>query len=251
MSRNLTVLLSVALLVVGFNLPTAFSTVQPELTKKERKFIKRTAKKQGKKQARKYVDNKLLLIDTDEIANEAVTTPKIEMGAVTASEIADNAVSKVQLDPSVRPGGTLPAGVTLRGVIGPHIFLSGDLLSINQPIGVGHAVSFGGHRLPMRPAVHVIGANSMPSQQCPGTVTIPEAAPGHLCLYLLTEFADVLQVIDPLSFESTVHGVNYTVDSGSTLTFGDGRVSTMGFTVSSVVENVNSLVLRGTWAVQT
>ena len=50
-------------------------------------------------------DKKLLLIDTEEIANEAVTTPKIEMGAVTSSEIATGAVtsSKLAVDAITMP----------------------------------------------------------------------------------------------------------------------------------------------------
>ena len=52
MSRNHTVLLSVLVLTIGLNLPAAFSTVQPELTKKEKKQVTKIAKKQGKKQAK-------------------------------------------------------------------------------------------------------------------------------------------------------------------------------------------------------
>ena len=51
MSRNLTVLFSVIVLTIGFNLPTAFSTVQPEAVNK--KFVKKTARKIAKNQIAK------------------------------------------------------------------------------------------------------------------------------------------------------------------------------------------------------
>ena len=79
MSRNLTVLLSVLILTVGLNYRAAHSIIsgaspeKSQFTKKQRKEIDRRAKKRAKK----YVNNKLLPIDTDEIENEAVTTAKI------------------------------------------------------------------------------------------------------------------------------------------------------------------------------
>ena len=78
MSRNVTVLLSVLILTVGLNYPVAYSIIsgaspeKSQFNKKERKEINRRAKKQAKKR----IEN-LLLIDTGEIADRAVTFDKL------------------------------------------------------------------------------------------------------------------------------------------------------------------------------
>lgn len=72
--------------------------------------------------------------------------------------------------------GDLPSGVTLRGNY-----------AIGAPAGtqsgyVRTGVSFG-LRLPSDPTVHKVPAGGPKPPECQGTIYMPEAAPGHLCIY--------------------------------------------------------------------
>jgi hypothetical protein len=69
----------------------------------------------------------------------------------------------------------LPAGQTLRG----NYMLSQTNATATN---FHNAVSFG-FRLSAAPTVHYINSGTAPPAQCPGTVTNPQAAPGHLCIY--------------------------------------------------------------------
>ena len=150
-------------------------------------------------------------IKTKDLANEAVNATKIESGAVGATE----------LNPSVRPGGTLPSGITLRGLFGMHT-LSPDTADRRE----SHPVSFGGYQLPARPTVHVIGVAGSSTADCPGSASAPEANPGHLCLYLTA--AININSLDVLDLEG--NWITYDVDDpANTSTEGDGKVSAMGF----------------------
>ena len=171
MSRNLTVLLCVLILGITVNLPAAFSIVQTEITVKK---VKKLARKQAKKLDKKLIKNNFPVDD-----------------------IADGAVTLEKLDPSVSPGGVLPSGVTIRGVFSTSIVTNamGEYL-------LGNGTTFGGYRLPSRPAVHVINTGGPSTLECPGSAAVPEAASGHACLYLTLAFSPFLGVevvvLDPI-----------------------------------------------------
>ncbi len=78
-------------------------------------------------------------------------------------------------------GGNLPSGITLRGR-----FEVGDGSPGANAVGdtASDAISFGA-RLATAPARTIIPApGTTGNAQCPGTVDDPEAAPGHLCIYV-------------------------------------------------------------------
>jgi hypothetical protein len=88
------------------------------------------------------------------------------------SVVSADTVEGVALD-NLLPGGVLPAGSTLRGV-----FAIGD-----DDAGYAiHGVEFG-YTLASAPTVHYIEAGAAAPAECPGSVTVPQAAPGHLCVY--------------------------------------------------------------------
>ena len=164
MSRNLTVLLSVVVLTIGLNLPTAFSTVPTELSKSEVKRVKKIAKNKAKRQVRKKHP-----VDTDGLVDGAVTITK--------------------LDSSIQPGGTLPRDARLVGIFGTRAGSSGNAGTWSARTGV----FFGGHVLPVRPMPHVILPDDTPTASCPGSAAAPDAASGHLCLYL-TSFNENIEI---------------------------------------------------------
>jgi hypothetical protein len=80
----------------------------------------------------------------------------------------------IQGPPGPFPDGDLPAGKTLRG----------DFAAFGSGTGepAADSISFG-FRFAAAPTPHVILAGDTPPSQCPGTVAMPEAASGNLCIY--------------------------------------------------------------------
>ena len=79
-------------------------------------------------------------------------------------------------DPWTLNNGQFPSGKTLRGVFAPG-GTAADAGMLAQ-----ESISFG-FSLPTNPVAHYIPAGTAPPSQCPGTVNIPQAQPGHLCVY--------------------------------------------------------------------
>ena len=75
--------------------------------------------------------------------------------------------------------GTLPSGVTLRGTFGMD-FAASTVSDIAET-----SISFG-FTLTSAPQPVIRPVNATPNDDCPGTVTTPEAAPGKLCIYEAT-----------------------------------------------------------------
>lgn len=75
------------------------------------------------------------------------------------------------------PGGTLPAGATVRGTYE----LDGTASAANQLIG-GDSISFV-YALPSTPSVRFVRQGATPPAECPGTSSDPKAQPGFLCIY--------------------------------------------------------------------
>jgi hypothetical protein len=142
------------------------------------------------------------------------------------------------------PGGTLQAGITLRGAFGPT---AAGVSGAGHSAGEG--VSFGGYGLAARPQAHVIAVGGSATTECPGSAAAPSAIPGHLCLYLAKQSAittgDQLIVTDPV----TDNGINFNVETGVTTGFGDSKVGTVGFKVVYADGTAASAQASGTWAV--
>jgi hypothetical protein len=80
--------------------------------------------------------------------------------------------------------GVLPRGATLRGQYAESdsVNAAGPLyVAISFPLRVDGMVDW-----------HVLKGNGSPGWVCPGTVYLPEAAPGHLCIYKASEVGTIL-----------------------------------------------------------
>ena len=77
----------------------------------------------------------------------------------------------------------------------------------------------------------MIGVGGSPTSRCPGSLAAPEAQPGQLCLYLQDAGGAGIRVVDPTSSNPDLDGLNYEFASEEVTPLGDGKVSTLGFSV--------------------
>ncbi|HVQ58075.1 MAG TPA: hypothetical protein VMS60_04120 [Solirubrobacterales bacterium] len=146
---------------------------------------------------------------------------------------------------AVPPGGTIPAGATLRGAA-----VASVVTTAIGGNGSASGISFGGYQLAARPVAHVIAPSGPATTECPGTAAAPEAKSGHLCVYVTaTVPSGKGQVIvsDPAIAE--LSGVNYDLEDAEGTTFADGTVSRFGFRLTYSQSTSNGAQLRGSWAV--
>jgi hypothetical protein len=150
-------------------------------------------------------------------------------------------------------GGVLPTGVTLRGTFGTG---SQGGTATSKVVTTG--VSFGGYRLSVRPAVHLVSVSVAPKipapPECPGSVANPEAAPGNLCVYLeeLGPAGGAGNTGNIFVGDPTVRnqiGISYSAETGAATVSGDGRASSVGFVFSDTTPLTAEGVAFGTWAV--
>lgn len=87
------------------------------------------------------------------------------------SVVSADTVEGVALD-NLLPGGVLPAGATIRGTYA---------VGGSQGNWALHGVDFG-YTLSQEPTVHYVSGGT-PPDECPGSASSPEAAPGHLCIF--------------------------------------------------------------------
>jgi hypothetical protein len=120
--------------------------------------------------------------------------------------------------------GTLPAGNTIRGEYTVRDTAAAGGEEIQVPISFGFTLA-------APPATHYINAGTPPPPQCPGTVTAPQALPGHLCIYE----ADILNSTTRGEFDST-DGL-------------ENHASTFGAAVFADSAAAGAYRVRGTWAV--
>lgn len=107
-----------------------------------------------------------------------VGTVQLRPGAVVSSKVRDGSL----LARDFKRGqlgavpATLPSGTTLRGAF----FVGGSSAGGNE-IATGE-ISFG-LRLAVAPVAHFVVQRASSPPACSGSVTAPQAAPGHLCIY--------------------------------------------------------------------
>jgi hypothetical protein len=120
---------------------------------------------------------------------------------------------------------TLPSGQTLRGVY--------NNLDIATAAGqsVQTAISFG-FTLPTAPTVHWIASGKSAPAACPGNAKLPQASPGHLCVYESDHANN--DAINTFPIDS--HGGAFTAER-------------FGFGVSTRSAGSGEFWSRGTWAV--
>jgi hypothetical protein len=100
--------------------------------------------------------------------------------------------------------GDLPAGVTLRGTWGGEGSASGagDYRGSTAMFGL---------RLPASPARHFIPDGGVPPASCPGTLTNPQAAPGHLCVYQGSNISNQSTGIDETNAGTGRYGFTFLI----------------------------------------
>ncbi len=126
---------------------------------------------------------------------------------------------------------TLPSALTLRGVY--SIFSQASSANSYRLA----PVSFG-LQLESAPIAHYLPIGSSSTTECPGDALMPEAAPGHLCVYEAEEF------------NSNKVGVTTTdANAVATISNGENAASKFGFSVYTFSTGPGSISARGTWAV--
>jgi hypothetical protein len=165
-------------------------------------------------------------VGSKQLKSNAVTSAKIRNGAIRSQDLATGVVRRGQRGapgPAGSIADTLPSGKTLRGrfdATDPGVNTVGD--------AVFDSISFGA-QLTTAPARTIV-LNPPGPANCPGTVADPQAAPGHLCIYV----GDRANVS---SIDTIVDGVA----SGATTRQGAG--------IYAVSSSTGSYGARGSWAV--
>jgi hypothetical protein len=121
--------------------------------------------------------------------------------------------------------GTLPSGVTLRGVynFGDVAASGNDLLTDSIPFGLA---------LTSDPTPHFVATGTAAPAECPGTAGAPAAAAGHLCI-----------------FEAAKGNVEGSPNVLNPATNTAGAASRFGFGMSLFADAAGFYFSRGSWAV--
>jgi len=127
-------------------------------------------------------------------------------------------------DPWTLNNGLLPSGKMLRGVFAP-----GGTAAAADSLAQ-ESVSFG-FVLAAFPTVHYIDVGMPAPAECPGTVTNPQAQPGHLCLFA--------SQIGNVSAVCVLNPVNDNC----------GEAAVRGFGVAVSSATAGDFWLQGSWAV--
>jgi hypothetical protein len=140
-------------------------------------------------------------VGTAQLKKSAVTGSKIKNGTLTGSKIKNGTLTAAKFRTGQLPAGpqgpkgdpgpqgpkgdtgpagsfpdVLPTGKTLRGEYSAY----GDAANLGTP--ARDAISFG-FALASAPTEHFIPQGGPDDPSCPGTAAVPQAAPGHLCVY--------------------------------------------------------------------
>lgn len=195
-------------------------------------------------------------VGAKQLKRNAVTGPKIKNGAIGAAKLRKSTLARLRgpagpPGPSGPPGpagGALPANVTLRGSLRLGNGTGSTVNNLFATTGIG----FGGYILRERPVVNLVPplfANIPAPPACPGTASAPEAAPGNLCIYLVTispSSGGSVTVTDP---GTDTTALQFSVDTKTIKPVGDGRGGRVGFGISHSVPVTSGILTAGTWAV--
>lgn len=177
-----------------------------------------------------------------QLKNNAVTSPKVKNRSLLAKDFKQGQLPRgpkgdtgaqgaqgiqgIQGPAGPFPEGDMPTGKTLRG----------NWIANETAVDPGDAtfdtITFG-FRLATAPTAHLLAPGAVPSPECPGSLSAPEAASGHLCIYT-SENVNVLErfTCDPL-----------------TQFCGPSRTNRYGTTVRVDAAAAGSSYSWGTWAV--
>jgi hypothetical protein len=123
-----------------------------------------------------------------QLKKNSVTSVKVKAGSLLTSDFKKSQRTKLvgprgaqgPAGPAGPVTGILPSKATLRGVYNL------DFVAANADQIEGGSFNFP-LRLPSVPSVQIVGVGGASTTNCPGTTTNPEAAPGFLCVYKVTE----------------------------------------------------------------
>lgn len=103
---------------------------------------------------------------------------------------------------NLMPGGTLPAGATIRG----KYEIDGTATAAEELFD-GDSMSFG-YTLPSTPDTRFVPFDATPPSECPGSQILPEAEPGFLCVYEAQNSNISTADIYPIVYDPTRFGAN-------------------------------------------
>ena len=187
-----------------------------------------------------------------QLPKNSVGTRQLKKGAVTKAKIKKSTLRELQgaqgpAGPAGAAGmsnGTVPAGVTLRGVAA-----IGSLSTATGNEGLFVGISFGA-QLPQRPVANLVPAAAPPTAACPGSTSAPEAAPGNLCVYINASAPSsdgVIGIVDPTTAGAS--GIIYNLESKELKSIGgESRVAKFGFQFSFSQSSTTTPQLIGSWA---
>ncbi|GAA1761984.1 hypothetical protein GCM10009795_005520 [Nocardioides hankookensis] len=204
------------------------------------------------------------------VAGSLITSKQIKNNTITSADIKNKTISKDDLAASALPRagakgpagpagpagaagpagpagaagvqgpagpitGTLPSGVTLRGAF---YFTE----STGSPAGISSTTDISlGLRIPDMLPVTVVYAGATKPEECTGTVWVPTATPGHMCVYVANSYGyveDSLQVL--------AQGLPDSPDSSGAL---EQWISPAGGLIEATTDGADVHRLRGVWAV--
>lgn len=177
-----------------------------------------------------------------DVADGGLTGADLADGSLTGAKLSARSVTKEQLaDP-----GTLPLDRLLWGVGGSAANPGAGSISART------VVDYQGHVLPAAPTPHVIAVGGSATQECPGSAENPDAARGHLCIYLdstqLQSGTNAIAIWDP--FEVGIEGQLFGVDGAIGFTAGSGTPGTKGFLLQAQQGAGQPLTYMFSWAVR-
>jgi hypothetical protein len=131
-------------------------------------------------------------VGAKQLKKNAITSPKIKDRSLLARDFKQGQIPRgpkgdtgaqgaqgiqgIQGPAGPFPDGDMPAGKTLRG----------NWIANMTAVAAGDAtfdtISFG-FRLAVAPTAHLLAPGAPPTPECPGSLSAPEAASGHLCIY--------------------------------------------------------------------
>jgi hypothetical protein len=167
-------------------------------------------------------------VGTKQLRSGAVTSAKVRYHSLTGQDLQAGVLRRGPRGPEGPAGavaGTLPSGKTLRGR-----FEAGSGSPNGNTVGsaASGSISFGA-QLAAPPARTIVQSAPGPSQ-CPGSVANPEAAPGHLCIYV--------------GEKVNISAIDTILEGGAT-----GATSRQGAGVYVISSAAGTFGARGSWAV--
>lgn len=154
-------------------------------------------------------------------AVRAGATTEARRGKLVATDRVTGAFRPNVIPPEVTFPSRVPDDVTLRGAWSFESQATGGQGDYGSTIDLRT-------QLPTEPLVELVGEDEAPTQNCPGSSELPEAAKGYLCMYVIaSEGFD----IDTAAYGSTRYGIFW------------------HFQTTDAVTPGSDLYIRGTYAV--